>query len=638
MPPIFGIINTRLQTTDLEIINRMKGAAKYVKPRKVEALEIAGGYFASAINCETPLAPINEVIAVFGPLAVIADANLYKPEELILRLGNNDTRFPVSNAALILKAFLKWGKDCMKYIYGDFAFVIFNLQTGNIFCGRDPMGVRPLFYCITDQRFIFGSELRYLTASFHHKPSICDGYLFDTLTTVKTDKELTPFKNLYRLKPGHFLSHGGGETQLLQYWAPDLKKTIRYRNEEDYIRLFREKLINAVETRCISANIIGSELSGGLDSSAVTSIAADFTSRKGVPLSAFSNIFPGETRIEFKDEEEFIKSFLNFKQVEWTGVDQLSMSIPELLDNTLLIQGCFIQQSFNIFNRGIYKAAGEKSVDVLLSGFGGDELVSARTAMPWNELINERQWRVIIDELYYKGVSPKTLLKSILIAAGYLNSRVCKPTFTRGWATPELLNKRFASLPLQKEFALRNQLRQRLTGKFKRPVQPTQRQWQYSCIIQEHLTQRMEYSYAAAAQFGIEYRYPLLDVDLIETCLAMPPWLKKHHGTNRYIFRQAIAGIVPEKIRQRNNKSGAVIPQTHSNLIKAHEQITDIIKTGQGNEYLSKMFDFSRFMQWYEKLIKRDIKEMNYLMPGAFYNYLMIMLYYRDKGQVTRDR
>ncbi len=67
----------------------------------------------------------------------------------------------------------------------------------------------------------------------------------------------------------------------------------------------------------------------------------------------------------------------------------------------------------------------------------------------------------------------------------------------------------------------------------------------------DHLPQRMEYCYAMAAQYGIEYRYPLLDVDLVETALAFPPWIKQHHGINRYLFRQAIRGFVPEEIRQQ---------------------------------------------------------------------------------------
>jgi asparagine synthase (glutamine-hydrolysing) len=266
---------------------------------------------------------------------------------------------------------------------------------------------------------------------------------------------------------------------------------------------------------------------------------------------------------------------------------------------------------------------------VLLSGFGGDELVSARTSMPWNELISERQWRVIADELFYKGITVKSLLKPGLLTARYLYSFICRPKYKTGVFTPELLGRRFASLPLQPEAAARFNLKKLLEDKYKKPWHNVLAQRQYARIMQDHLPQRMEYCYTAAAQYGMEYRYPLLDMDLIETCLAFPPWVKQHHGTNRYIFRQAIAGFVPEKIWQRDDKSGTTIPQTFYSLVNERDAILDLINSCSGSAYLNEIFDLSRFPEWYEKLVKRDPKDMNYLMPGAFYNYLMILLYYR---------
>ncbi len=256
-----------------------------------------------------------------------------------------------------------------------------------------------------------------------------------------------------------------------------------------------------------------------------------------------------------------------FKTFDWTGVDRLSVPLPALLEHAMDIQGCFIQQNYSIFNRGIYEAAGERGVEVLLSGFGGDELVSARTAMSWNELISERQWQVMADELYYRGITPKSLLKPGILAARYLFSLFRKPAYKTGVFTSELLDKRFDNLPLRKEFALKHQLRHLLGEKYRQPWHPILARRQFARIMLDHLPQRMEYCYAAAAQYGMEYRYPLLDVDLLETCLAFPPWVKQHHGINRYLFRQAIKGFVPEKIRQRDDKSGTTIPQTFYSLV-----------------------------------------------------------------------
>jgi asparagine synthase (glutamine-hydrolysing) len=624
MPPIFGILHTALQKPDQEMIRRMKEATGYIKLRKMEECDVKGGYLAAAVVSENPLVNAKDTMAVMGPWVIMADASLYKRGEL-----------SAGDAEMILEAWVKWGEECVKYLYGDFAFVIFNTDTGAVFCGRDQLGVRPFFYTRHNDLFIFASELRYVHAALPVKPAIRQEYLLDTLVTVKSAKDLSPFENIFRLKPGHCLQCSDDNIKIQQYWKPDPEKKIRFSAEAEYIKLFREKIESAVNMRCTGVSKPGSELSGGLDSSAVAGIAADFVGSKGHTLFAFSNIFPEGTTIDFKDEREYISAMRAFKSFDWVGVDQLKHGIPELLHHAINIQGCYIEQNFNIFNRGIYEAAWGKGVQVLLSGFGGDEMVSARVAMPWNELINELQWKVFYDELFYRGITLKTLLKPVLIAARYLMSRIKQTKYTSGVFTPELLDGRFAIIPLQPQFAERNNLRKRLGDNYRRLKRDKTSWRQFDRIMLDHLPQRMEYCYTAAAQYGVEYRYPLLDLDLVETCLAFPPWVKQHHGINRYLFREAIKGYVPEEIRQRDDKSGSTIPQTIYSLSNEREEILNIVRAVSSSSYLHEIFDLSRFQNWYEKLAKRDKKDLNYMMPGAFYNYLMILLYYRDEGQGT---
>jgi asparagine synthase (glutamine-hydrolysing) len=638
MPTVFGILNANQEQPDPEVISRMERAAKYLKQRRLERLACSGGYMAAAISGDQMGTSSGEFIYEKGDFIIVADAGIYKWKELVKRMGRGGEgengrrgegeRGGWGDAALILEAWLKWGEECVKYLYGDFAFVIFNTVTGEIFCARDPLGVRPFYYMFDQGIFIFGSELRYVLASQKILPGIRQDYLLDTLVTVKSEKHTTPFENIYRLSPGHYLNFSGGVVHVNSYWQPEPDRQIRFSSEDDYVQLFREKLVNAVKMRCKGVNRLGSELSGGLDSSAVTGIANDIAKSGNTSFTTFSNIFPSDTGLDFKDEQEFISKMLLFKPVEWTGVDRLNQTIPELLAYTIEIQGCYIQQNYSIFNRSLFEAAGGKDIQVLLSGFGGDELVSARTAIPWNELIRERQWRIIADELFYNGTTIKALLKTGLISGRYLYSFLYKPAFKTGVFTPELLGRRFANLPLQNDFATLHKLRQRLEEKFRMPRQDKLAWRQFTQIMLDHLPQRLEYCYTAAAQYGLEYRYPLLDVDLVETCLAFPPWIKQHHSMNRYLFRQAIEGFVPEEIRRRDDKSGTTIPHTYYSLVNERNNILSLVDSCSGSDFLRQIFDFSRFPQWYDKLVKRDKSDMNYLMPGAFYNYLMIMIYY----------
>ncbi|MBN2275192.1 MAG: hypothetical protein JXR41_06650 [Bacteroidales bacterium] len=655
MPPIFGILNTKLQKTDPEMIGRMKGAARYVKPRRLETFEVRGGFVAAAVVLENPLVEGKDTMSVSGPWVVVGDVSLYKREEVLGRLRDGEMKRRgegekgresegesekqkqngergISDTGIVLEAWLKWGKACVKYLYGDFAFVVFNRETCEIFCGRDHMGVRPFFYCYRNGVFVFGSELRYVKASFKTKPALRHDYLLDTLVTVKTKKELSPFENVFRLKPGHYLHVTKVNLQIQQYWQFDPEKRIQLPNEEDYIALFREKLVKAVNMRCAGVTFPGSELSGGLDSSAVTGMASDFAVKNHISFTAFSNVFPENTGIDFKDEREFISEMVDFKTIKWNGVDRLDCTIPELLQYTVELQACFVQQNYSVFDRGLYEKAGEQGIQALLSGFGGDELVSARVSLPWNELIRDRQWKVIIDELYYNGITLKSLVKPGLLAARYIKSIIYYQRYNSGVFTSELLDRRFTNLPLKPDFAAINILRKRLGDNYRKFRRKKVSWQQFDRIMLDHVPQRMEYCYTAAAQYGLEYRYPLWDIDLMETCLSLPPWVKQHHGINRYIFRQAIKDFVPEMIRQRNDKSGSTIPQTRYGFVNEKDLMLDMINSCSDSTYLNEIFDFSRFQEWYEKLARRDKAELNYLNPGAFYAYLMIMLYFKDHG------
>jgi asparagine synthase (glutamine-hydrolysing) len=627
MPPLFGIIRPDLQSPDQIKTSRMAGSAKYVVPRTLIQQNHPGIWMAAALTGKDR-GGVPKVFSKKGSLVIAADASLYNQHELHHRLGIDPNGGDTGEAGLILRAYEKWGSRCLEFLYGDFAFVIFNTESGEIFCGRDQMGVRPLFYTYREGTFLFSSELRMMTCVEDDRPGLNESFLLDTLVGVKSPREKSPFEDIYRLPPAHYLVCKKREIQTTRYWMPDAQATIDLAGEEDYIDMFRELLVNAVNMRCRGVDSLGSELSGGLDSSAVTGIAAAQAVENNIPFTAFSNVFPLHSGLDFKDERDFIGDMIRFKNLNGEYIDRLGIGINELLQYTLDIQGTFIQQNFNIFNYGLYKVAGEKGVTTLLSGFGGDELVSARTSVQWNELIKKRQWKIIRDEIYCHGITPRSVLKPGLIATRYLLSRLFRPKYRTGIFTPELLRKRLNNLPLKPAFVQKHLLEQRFRDKYRTPVQENLSSRQLFRISMDHLPQRMEYCYMAAAQFGIEYRYPLLDVNLILACLAFPPWVKQHHGENRYLFRQAIAGFVPESIRQRDDKSGSTIPHTYFSLVNEKEEILGMIRDAAEIPFLKELFDFSRFPSWYEKLVKREDRDMKYLNNGTFYTYLMMMKHY----------
>lgn len=622
MPPIFGIIHTGQGNPDTGILHNIVRAATYKVSREIIVEDINKGWFGAAIKKERT----KETFLVKNDsLTIIADATLYHRKALIQRL-EKDINPEASDARLILEAYIKWGSACVNFLYGDFAFVITDPLKDEIFCARDHMGIRPLFYTVRKGQFIFASELRLVLSTFEKTPDVDKVYFWDTILTRISGKDRTPFSDIHRLEPGHFFIAERGKRSVCQYWNPDPSTYIKLSDSQEYIQMFRELLVNAVQERCNTKGNIGTELSGGLDSSAVTGIAADFAAAGKIPLTAFSNVAPAESGI--KDERDFIDKMLSFKKIDSVRVDSLDGSLTGSLSDAVRLHGCYIQQVFSIFSNGLYKAASEKNTEVLLSGFGGDELASARVGIPWAELIDEGRFGIIASELCHAGSVKKTLKNVALLIPRYIKSKFNRQeSIMAGFYSPHLATNRYNILPIKYDYAEKHELLDLFNKKYVRKWRKKLSEKQLDSIFQDHIAERLEYCYTAAAQYGIEYRYPLLDPNLILVCLSFPPWLKFHHGKGRYLFREAIRGFVPENIRLRDDKSGGTIPQTFHYLVNEREQIISLIKKISGDKSLSEIFDQDKTIIWYDKLIKRDVDEINYLMPGGFYRYLMIVEY-----------
>lgn len=627
MPPIAGIISLGPHSCNLNWIHHIISAATYRKPRRLVS-STSDRFWMAAFLLENSPAADSEVFWQHDQVCMLADASLYNElhEESLWHAE------PSGCAPRLVRLVGRLGVEGIDRLRGDFAFVQYNRQTGDILCCRDHLGVRPFFYSVYKGHFIFASELRLVISCMDPPPELNTEYLHDTLVTKKAPMEASPFVGVHRLTPGHTLRVREGSATKEAYWKPDADKKIRLEKVADYSGMLHEKLLTAVHSRLKEVDHAGAELSGGLDSSAVTGIAVNHLRGKEKELRVFSNVCPVNTPRNCADERRQIACMAEYSRLNLTHVDNLGGTPAGLLKAAVDIQACFLQQNFSIFNNGLYQAASEQGVQVLLSGFGGDEMVSARTAVAWDELIREGQWRIFMFEWFKQGLSAGNLLLPVrMLIKMALGGRIRKAGNTKAFA-PALLDARFQCLPLQPDYAGKHKLRERLEEKFRRPVFTTSAQRRLSLLLTDHLPQRMEYCYAAAAQHGIEYRYPLLDIELVETFLAFPPWVKQSLGMNRFLFREALRGIVPEEIRLRNDKSYSTIPQMQFERASDRDALMEIVTHAAGYPFLNQLFDFSRFSTWYDRLVKSDAKDKSIQMPGAFWSYLMILIYFDKAG------
>ena len=247
------------------------------------------------VNTPQSLAESLPFYAPAWGLTISADARIDNREELFARLAiPADQQNAIPDSQLILQAYGKWGRDCAAHLLGDFAFAIWDEGEQRLFCARDHLGHKPLFYHCTNDAFIFATEMKGLFAATALPRTLNQSWVADALTVLMADNEYTPYQAIWRLPPAHWFAISAEEFTRETYWRLDPAREICLPSEADYVEAFREKLTEAVRCRVRSVFPIGSELSGGLDSSTVAGLAARQTQADGIEFTTFSHVL-GET-------------------------------------------------------------------------------------------------------------------------------------------------------------------------------------------------------------------------------------------------------------------------------------------------------------------------------------------------------
>lgn len=312
-------------------------------------------------------------------LCIVCDGRVDNREELIADLSINDKVRVVTDVELILAAYKKWGSDCPNRIVGDFAFVIWDKEQQRLFCARDYAGIKPLFYAFVDQTFIFGSTIEQFYQHPLLSPQLNDEYMLDFLIYAVTgplDTPSTAIKGINRLTSACYLSvDRNGISAPVRYWSPNDIKEIRCSNPTDYAEGFREVFRKAVKSHIRNKGAVASELSGGLDSSSIVSMAAALYQTGEVPANKFIALSKSFNAFPEADEAEYQQAVVD-------KYDLMSQRLPtdDRFNMTGTESGLCPDEPYGIYisyNEQLItpEAANDFGATVLLTGFGGDEIL-----------------------------------------------------------------------------------------------------------------------------------------------------------------------------------------------------------------------------------------------------------------------
>ncbi len=553
---------------------------------------------------------------------IVSDSKLYNLQNLVQKLDINENQ--AEESFVILKAFEKWGKDCIKYFLGDFAFAIWDSEKEELFCARDHLGAKPFHYFFNGEAFVFSSDISAILTQEDLKFSIDEQYIADSISILKSEKHTTNYKEIKKLPPASYLFLKSGELEINKYWELKPQKT-HFKSNEEIIKEFKSILIESVKCRAYGQNSVGTELSGGIDSSSVMAIAKQF-----VKLKTFSHVLPDNLLGKIhpcKDERDFINLLGDFCKISNRHFITSEESLVKVIQDNVVYSKNIFQQNFGFFSDCLYQHAMKENVSVLLSGFGGDEVTTSKSLGYLSELASNNQWKELKRDLKNQKSNKYRYLRTLL--KYFLKSKaqfIYKIIALNKHKKPFWFGK-FENLAINNEFSEKFNIKERYFSYYKKSDNSSLQEKNIERITHTHVSQRLEYCSLIARKYGVEYRYPLLDKRLIEFYLAIPARLKARNGIGRYIIRKAIDGMVPEKIQWRNDKSGATIPTVFMRMIHDKEQILEIINQAKQNKVVKKYVDIEKFEQWFHKFCQRSDNKQEHVNPSAFYNYLKLIIF-----------
>lgn len=571
MGTIFGIYSADNQVNKEYCMNMLERIKTYSFD-KLQAWQREKIFLGCGIQYDTPESCLEEMPQRYeaSGLSITADAIIDNRQQLLEQfqipknLWNETT-----DSRLILLAYEKWQEDSPKYLVGDFSFAIWDEKKQQLFCARDHVGKRTLYYYHVNNTFAFSTiinPLLTITDMRLNERWLTDYLAVDGILHV-TECNETLYEDIFQLPPAYAMIVSSKGIIKNHYWKPlENIKELKLNSDEEYDKAFREVFFEAVNCRLRSFKGVGIMLSGGLDSSSIACVAARKLADKNEILKGYSSIPIKEyenslSKYYIPNESEYIKSIsddydnilVNYCRNEdmnsYTNIDEF-INILEQPYKTF--QNLFWYNSFA-------EKAYEEGCRVLLNGQSGnstisygDFIVHAKTLFNKGKFITLRRE---IDALSKKVKMPKRKIEKIIL-------KVVVPYNIRKIISSKIKHRnydKFSSVMVSKNMIKKWNVGQRFDMEgYNQPIE------RYYDLYQNHkyIVDQLAFSHIGTIETRISLankiaiRDPSRDKRVIEFCLSLPSEQFVRNGEQRLLIRRALKGIIPDKIRLNTARRG----------------------------------------------------------------------------------
>jgi asparagine synthase (glutamine-hydrolysing) len=497
-----------------------------------------------------------------GRLWIMLNGEIYNYKELRAELESRGHMFrSQTDTEVLLQLYQAEGPACLRKLIGMFAFAVWDARERRLFLARDHFGVKPLYFTITPSTFAFASEIKALVGANGIVAELDRSAFADYLTFQLTLGEKTLFKGVHKLLPGHYLTiEPGRDPAVHKYW--DYSFEVDAGHTEAYFQKhLRELLEESVRLQLRADVPVGAHLSGGLDSTTVTALAAASGAR---PFHSFSGGFADAPQF---DETRYArlaaKAAGTVHHEVFPAAKDFVEWMPKLaysMDEPAAGPGLFPQYAVSKLAAGHVKVVmGGQGGDEIFGGYtrylvayleacvkGGIEgtqedhryIVTFESILP--NLPQLRGYEPMVRHFMADGVfdSQERRYFRLVDRSADLHGALDEGAWRDGGYTPfDAFHEIFNA---QECHALINKM-SRFDMKTLLPA-----------LLQVEDRTSMAVS--------LESRVPLLDHRIVELVASMPPMVKFKGGRSKHVFREVVSDLVPREIYDRRDKMGFPVP------------------------------------------------------------------------------
>ncbi|MEO0173088.1 MAG: asparagine synthase (glutamine-hydrolyzing) [candidate division WOR-3 bacterium] len=538
-----------------------------------------------------------------------------------------------TDTEVIIKAYERWGVDCVNHFNGMWAFVIYDKRKNILFGSRDRFGVKPFYYYLDNKYFAFASEMKALLTLPFFDIKVNGKSVFKYIVLFAEELEEEGFyRNILELFPSYSFILDLKNLTFRKWKYYNLPYYDKYENfDSDKLKMYaqrvRELIFEAVRKRLRSDVPIGTCLSGGLDSSTIVCVINKLLEKQKIEkIGERQKVFTASYYDRKVDESKWAKIVVDSTSTEWFQTFPNEDELLEDINDLIYYQDIPFGSTSIYAQYRVMKLASENGVKVLLDGQGGDEIFTGYAIyypLFFMEMIKNGKFLDLFKEFIGLKNSP--------VSARYVFVQALKISFAKLLSSVRTYIFRKIFYP---STIIANDLyedNKYLIDDYIEKFPSTFSELIYQYMTSLSLKTLLRYEDRNSMRFSIEARTPFADdIELIEYLFRLPSVYKIHNGWSKFILRETMNGILPEPIRGRKDKIGFQTPESrwlrnkknwiisiireNGDLIKDYLDVQKIVKDIRNDkifDQFSTIWRIINFTLWSSMNKKIKSRKMN---------------------------